>query len=43
MTILGDSDHALASMGIYLFQTESLLELLRSRETEDFGRDIIQE
>jgi len=40
-TLPEDPDHVLASMGIYLFQTETLLELLRSREAEDFGRDII--
>jgi len=36
-----DPDRCLASMGIYLFRTDLLLELLRKTEHEDFGRDII--
>jgi glucose-1-phosphate adenylyltransferase len=28
-------------MGIYLFRTEVLLEMLRSSQENDFGRDII--
>lgn len=36
-----DPDRSLASMGIYLFRTDLLLELLRKTEHEDFGRDII--
>jgi glucose-1-phosphate adenylyltransferase len=40
-TIPGDPDHVLASMGIYLFQTETLLELLESKLEEDFGKGII--
>jgi len=40
-TIPGDPDHVLASMGIYLFRTETLVELLQSSEKKDFGNDII--
>ena len=40
-TIPGDPNHVLASMGIYLFKTETLLELLESRVEKDFGKDII--
>ena len=40
-TIPGDPNHVLASMGIYLFKTETLLELLESRAEKDFGKDII--
>jgi len=40
-TIPGDPDRVLASMGIYLFQTETLLELLESKLEEDFGKGII--
>ncbi len=40
-TIPGDPDHVLASMGIYLFQTETLLELLESKLEVDFGKGII--
>jgi len=40
-TIPGDPHHVLASMGIYLFQTETLLELLQDRLEEDFGKGII--
>jgi glucose-1-phosphate adenylyltransferase len=36
-----DPDRALASMGIYLFRTEVLLDVLRGTDYEDFGRDII--
>ena len=36
-----DPDRCLASMGIYLFRTDLLLELLHKTEHEDFGRDII--
>ncbi|MFC1883851.1 glucose-1-phosphate adenylyltransferase [Thermodesulfobacteriota bacterium] len=39
--IPGDPNHVLASMGIYLFRTESLLEILKSNKADDFGRDII--
>lgn len=40
-TIPGDQNHALASMGIYIFRTETILDILRSGEEDDFGRDII--
>jgi len=40
-TIPGDPNHVLASMGIYLFRTESIMEILQSSEEDDFGRDII--
>jgi glucose-1-phosphate adenylyltransferase len=40
-TIPGDSSHVLASMGIYLFRTETLVEVLTSGNEVDFGRDII--
>ncbi len=36
-----DPDHVLASMGIYIFRTELLLEVLKKGDLEDFGRDII--
>lgn len=36
-----DPDRALASMGIYLFRTDLLLELLKKSEDDDFGGDII--
>ena len=44
--IPGDPEHALASMGIYVFETRFLIERLRedaadSQSTHDFGRDII--
>lgn len=40
-TIPGDPRHVLASMGIYLFRTKVLLEILHSSQENDFGRDII--
>jgi glucose-1-phosphate adenylyltransferase len=40
-TIPGDPQHVLASMGIYLFRTETLLEILKTSDADDFGRDII--
>ncbi len=40
-TVPGDPNHVLASMGIYLFRRETLVEILRSGKEEDFGRDII--
>ncbi|MBW1920341.1 MAG: glucose-1-phosphate adenylyltransferase [Deltaproteobacteria bacterium] len=40
-TVPGDSTHILASMGIYLFKTEVLLEILNTMKGDDFGRDII--
>jgi glucose-1-phosphate adenylyltransferase len=36
-----DPDRSLASMGIYLFKTEVLLELLKRTDHDDFGGDII--
>lgn len=40
-TIPGDESHVLASMGIYLFNTEILLDILKMDERPDFGKDII--
>ncbi len=40
-TIPGDTTRVLASMGIYLFRTEALLEILHTIKGDDFGRDII--
>ena len=40
-TIPGDPNHVLASMGIYLFRTEALVEILESGKEDDFGGDII--
>ncbi|MCJ7594471.1 MAG: glucose-1-phosphate adenylyltransferase [Desulfobacterales bacterium] len=40
-TIPGDPKHVLASMGIYLFRTEVLVDILQSNDKDDFGRDII--
>ncbi|HBD07418.1 MAG TPA: glucose-1-phosphate adenylyltransferase, partial [Syntrophobacteraceae bacterium] len=40
-SIPDDPDHSLASMGIYLFRTELLLDVLTKTDHEDFGRDII--
>jgi glucose-1-phosphate adenylyltransferase len=40
-TIPGDPKHVLASMGIYLFRTDLLLEVLEANKEDDFGRDII--
>jgi glucose-1-phosphate adenylyltransferase len=39
--IPGDPDHVLASMGIYLFRTESLVKILESDKSDDFGHNII--
>ncbi len=41
--IPGDPDHALASMGIYMFKTPALVDLLKSSDRDDFGMDIIPE
>jgi len=41
--IPGDPDHALASMGIYMFKTRTLVDLLKSSDRDDFGMDIIPE
>ncbi|MBK5100790.1 MAG: hypothetical protein JJE15_07340, partial [Desulfobacteraceae bacterium] len=35
------SAHVLASMGIYIFKTQVLLDLLRKDDRPDFGRDIL--
>ena len=40
-TIPGNPKHILASMGIYVFRTESLVEVLQSSKEDDFGRNII--
>ena len=40
-TIPGDPGRVLASMGIYLFNTETLLKILKDNTSDDFGRDII--
>jgi glucose-1-phosphate adenylyltransferase len=40
-TIPGDPHHVLASMGIYLFRAETLLEILKESREDDFGRDLI--
>ncbi len=36
-----DPERSLASMGIYIFKTRVLLELLKKTDYDDFGRDII--
>lgn len=36
-----DPERSLASMGIYLFRTDILLDLLKKTDCDDFGRDII--
>jgi glucose-1-phosphate adenylyltransferase len=40
-TIPGDPRHVLASMGIYLFRTETLVNALEFLKGDDFGKDII--
>jgi glucose-1-phosphate adenylyltransferase len=40
-TIPGDPKHVLASMGIYLFRTDVLLDALEANKQDDFGHDII--
>jgi glucose-1-phosphate adenylyltransferase len=40
-TIPGNPDRILASMGIYLFNTESLMDALKNHEGVDFGKHII--
>jgi len=37
----GDSRYVLASMGVYIFKAQVLLDLLKSIDKDDFGRDII--
>ncbi|MDR1045694.1 MAG: glucose-1-phosphate adenylyltransferase [Candidatus Adiutrix sp.] len=39
--IPGDPDHALVSMGIYIFRAEVLLDLLKRDDKPDFGKDIL--
>ncbi|MBN2060489.1 MAG: glucose-1-phosphate adenylyltransferase [Deltaproteobacteria bacterium] len=41
VSIPGDSSHALASMGIYVFKRDVLLNILKRDERPDFGRDIL--
>ncbi|MBE9580464.1 MAG: glucose-1-phosphate adenylyltransferase [Proteobacteria bacterium] len=41
--IPGDPDRALASMGIYMFKTPVLVDILKASDKDDFGRDIIPE
>lgn len=40
-TIPGDPEHVLASMGVYVFEAEALIKILRSGDELDFGKDII--
>lgn len=40
-TIPGDPNRVFASMGIYLFKTDALLNALKSNNKDDFGKDII--
>ena len=40
-TIPDDPDHVLASMGIYIFRTDALIEILELTTAGDFGSDII--
>ncbi len=40
-TIPGNPNHILASMGIYLFRSDLLVELLQTGNEDDFGKDII--
>ncbi|MDR1049824.1 MAG: glucose-1-phosphate adenylyltransferase [Deltaproteobacteria bacterium] len=40
-TIPGHPDQCLASMGIYIFTAQVLLDLLKSDERPDFGKDIL--
>ncbi len=37
----GDPRYVLASMGVYMFKTQVLMDLLHSTDKDDFGRDII--
>ena len=37
----GDNGHVLASMGIYLFKTHVLMDLLKNDDRSDFGRHIL--
>ena len=40
-TIPDDPEHALASMGIYIFKARVLLDILARDERHDFGKDIL--
>jgi len=40
-TIPGEKERVLASMGIYLFKAEVLLDLLNKDDRSDFGKDIL--
>jgi glucose-1-phosphate adenylyltransferase len=40
-TIPGNSSGVLASMGIYLFKTKVLIDLLKSSDQDDFGKHIL--
>ena len=40
-TIPGDPEHVLASMGIYIFKTDVLMDLLAQDDKPDFGKDIL--
>ncbi len=40
-TIPGDSGHVLASMGIYIFKTRILMDLLKKDDRADFGKDLL--
>ena len=40
-TIPGDSAHVLASMGIYIFKTQVLLDLLQRDDRPDFGKHLL--
>jgi glucose-1-phosphate adenylyltransferase len=40
-TIPNDPNRVFASMGIYLFKTDALLNALKSNSKDDFGKDII--
>ncbi len=39
--IPGDPDHSLASMGIYAFKTEVLIEALKGTDHDDFGHNVL--
>ncbi|MBE9573038.1 MAG: NTP transferase domain-containing protein, partial [Proteobacteria bacterium] len=40
-TIPGDSAHVMASMGIYMFKTQVLIDLLENDDRSDFGKHIL--
>ena len=42
-TIPGDENRVLASMGIYIFKTSVLMDLLKRDDKPDFGKDILPE